>query len=608
MSGMGSGLSDRNSTIVSAFHSQLGEGGLIVLAIVAVVLLAANGLRAYGLRLAMRDGPRLAPAAVEAAEPVARRFLRISFGLLWVIDGLLQLQEAMPVGMVPQVIKPASAGAPAWVQDVVNFGAAIWAHHPVPAAASAVWIQLGIGLWLLAAARGLASRLGGAVSVAWGLVVWVFGEAFGGVFSPGQSWLFGIPGGVLLYCVAGLLLAAPERIFAGPRLGRYLLDAVGAFLLGMAVVQVWPSSGFWHKEVASMVTSMETTPQPTAIRDALTAFGSFDTAHPFAVNLFVVVALVAIAVALLSGRPAVARLGVAAAIVLFLAVWLLVQDLGVLGGVGTDPNSMVPTLLIIVAGYLALVRPGAEAPPLPGEAVTEESGRGFLARARRDLVTRPGLALRTLAACGAAGVVVLGTLPMAFASLNPKADPILSEAVDGTPDSTNFAARGFDLVDQYGRQVTLSSLRDKVVALTFLDPVCTSDCPVIAQEFRVADEALGRAAKRVEFIAVVANPLYRSIAVVQAFDRAEGLTKLRNWLYLTGSVSRLQKTWSNYGIQVEVESAGAMVAHSELAYVISRGRTRYVLDADPGPATQATQSSFSNVLETSIEHVLEDRG
>jgi hypothetical protein len=38
--------------------------------------------------------------------------------------------------------------------------------------------------------------------------------------------------------------------------------------------------------------------------------------------------------------------------------------------------------------------------------------------------------------------------------------------------------------------------------------------------------------------------------------------------------------------------------------VITRGRTRYVLDADPGPATQATESSFSNVLESSIDHLL----
>ena len=39
-----------------------------------------------------------------------------------------------------------------------------------------------------------------------------------------------------------------------------------------------------------------------------------------------------------------------------LADWVLVQDLGFLGGLGTDPNSMIPLILLFSAGYLALAR------------------------------------------------------------------------------------------------------------------------------------------------------------------------------------------------------------------------------------------------------------
>ena len=42
-------------------------------------------------------------------------------------------------------------------------------------------------------------------------------------------------------------------------------------------------------------------------------------------------------------------------IVFCLADWVLVQDLGFLGGLGTDPNSMIPLILLFSAGYLALV-------------------------------------------------------------------------------------------------------------------------------------------------------------------------------------------------------------------------------------------------------------
>jgi hypothetical protein len=57
--------------------------------------------------------------------------------------------------------------------------------HPIEAAA-AVWIQAGLGLWLLVAAEGWWSPPGGLASVVWGVIVW----AFGGIFAPGLTWLF----------------------------------------------------------------------------------------------------------------------------------------------------------------------------------------------------------------------------------------------------------------------------------------------------------------------------------------------------------------------------------------------------------------------------------
>ena len=63
----------------------------------------------------------------------------------------------MPLGMTTQVIEPTAATSPAWVQHLVNAGATIWSNHPITAPASAVWIQVGLGVWLLVgrAATGL---------------------------------------------------------------------------------------------------------------------------------------------------------------------------------------------------------------------------------------------------------------------------------------------------------------------------------------------------------------------------------------------------------------------------------------------------------------------
>jgi cytochrome oxidase Cu insertion factor (SCO1/SenC/PrrC family) len=220
------------------------------------------------------------------------------------------------------------------------------------------------------------------------------------------------------------------------------------------------------------------------------------------------------------------------------------------------------------------------------------------------LVTNPGYAFRFIAALAALGIVLVGAVPITVAAASPNADPILATAVDGAPDTLHDKAPTFDLVDQHDRPVSLASLRGKTVALTFLDPVCTSDCPLIAQEFHQTDERLGSQRSKVDFVAVVANPIYRSISFTNAFDRQEGLTHVGNWLYLTGSVSQLRRVWNSYGVLVQSAGAGAMIAHSDLAFVIdAHGHERAEMEDDPGTGGQQS-SSFTSLLLNRISAVL----
>jgi cytochrome oxidase Cu insertion factor (SCO1/SenC/PrrC family) len=459
-------------------------------------------------------------------------------------------------------------------------------------------------------------------SAAWGLIVWVFGESFGGIFAPGLSWLTGAPGGVLLYLAAGVLIALPEDAWRSPRSGRLLLAGLGVFFAGMAVLQAWPGRGFWQGTaggkpgtLAGMVKEMSATPQPHFLSSLLSGFASFAIRYGFAVNLVVVIALAAMGAAFLTGRPRLVRYAMWSGIVFCLADWVLVQDLGFLGGLGTDPNSMIPLILLFSAGYLALVPEvtgemigvgeavgDAQVPGSAGMAdvaeVTGSAGvmgsRGVL-RGVGDAVA--SARARSVAAVGALAVILLGAAPMAAAAANRTADPILALAISGDSSSLDVPAPDFSLIDQDGRAVSLASLRGKVVLMTFLDPVCTSDCPIIAQEFKQAGRMLGAQARNVELVAVVANPTYRSTAFTRAFDRQEGLTTVPNWLYLTGSLGQLGAVWRHYGVTVQNLPAGAMSAHNDLAVVIDpAGRIRQEVDADPGPATGSTQSSFSVLL------------
>ncbi len=404
---------------VSAFHATLLLEGLVALGLLVGLLFAWQRLRARQLAAA-RAGERPERRRPSPEAP-ARRFLRLAFGALWLLDGLLQAQPAMPTGLVRHVIEPTAEASSGFVRAVAAAGAAVWNQHPVTAAAAAVFIQLGIGLLLLVAPRGSWSRLAGAVSLGWALVVWIFGESFGAVFAPGASVLFGLPGAALFYAAAGAVIALPEASFAGARLGRLLLRAIGLLLLGMALLQAWPGRGFWRVGAANAISAMSrrmaAVAQPGAFSSLLRGFSSLAAAHGTLINLSFVVLLAACGVALLAPGRRLPGLGLGLLALFALVTWLLVQDLGFFGGLGTDPNSMPPLLALGVGGYLALRHPAVEPVGVP------VFGRLSLESLGRAASEQPAFVLRAAAAAGACGIVLIGAVPMALATLRAATAP-----------------------------------------------------------------------------------------------------------------------------------------------------------------------------------------
>jgi cytochrome oxidase Cu insertion factor (SCO1/SenC/PrrC family) len=625
MPGMGRALQSNDPTVALAFRTALMHQLLIIIVMLVVLALAWNTIRTIRFRRAVASGDVETPAVVQwpYPEPTARRLLRITFGVVWIFDGLLQVQGGMPLGLADNVLTPAGSSSPAWVQHLVNVGTTIWSDHPVTAAASTVWIQVGVGIFLLVAPRGYWSRAAGVVSVGWGLVVWVFGEAFGGIFGHGSSWLFGSPGAVLFYVVAGALVALPDAAWESPKLGRNLLRVTGVFFIAMGILQAWPGRGFWAGQttptaapgnLTAMATQMSQLSQPSIFSSWIRAFGSFDAGHGWGVNLLAVLLLVGIGICLASGNRRLLRIGVVVGALVCLADWVFVQDFGFFGGLGTDPNSMVPMVVVLVGGYVAVVRLPVAAKVSAGQpagapvAVPTAPGKAVLPvgppppSKRLDLLS-PSYLIRYLAALGAVGIVLVGAAPMALASTDPNADPILAVAQDGTPNMVDYPAPAFTLTDQHGTSVSSTSLAGRTVVLTFLDPVCTSDCPLIAQELRVADTMLGSSASNVELVAVVNNPLYSTTAMTNAFDRQEGLDRLSNWKFLTGPLPTLNRMWRTYGVQTQVTPAGSMVAHSDILYIIDKsGQIREILSSDPG-STAATHSSISALISDQVQRI-----
>lgn len=132
-----------------------------------------------------------------------------------------------------------------------------------------------------------------------------------------------------------------------------------------------------------------------------------------------------------------------------------------------------------------------------------------------------------------------------------------------------------------GSAVRLSSLRARVVALSFLYTQCPDTCPLTAEHFRQAQEKLGGDASRVTFVAVSVDPERDTPAAVREFSAAHRLQ--RDWHFLIGSAAALRGVWQAYGIRQE-SGPERGVGHTDAIYLIdAKGNARVLLHTEDGP-------------------------
>ena len=173
-----------------------------------------------------------------------------------------------------------------------------------------------------------------------------------------------------------------------------------------------------------------------------------------------------------------------------------------------------------------------------------------------------GTALVVGVAVGAA--IAVARAPSTPAS--PVADtPALTTSTLDPGAQLDAVAPGFTLTDQFGRRVSLRSLRGKVVVLSFNDPKCTTICPLTTTALLRAETLLGPAASRVALIGVGANPAATQVKWVRAYSKDHGM--LHRWRFLTGSLPRLRRVWRDYGIDAAVRNG--TVDHTPATFVIA---------------------------------------
>jgi cytochrome oxidase Cu insertion factor (SCO1/SenC/PrrC family) len=160
-----------------------------------------------------------------------------------------------------------------------------------------------------------------------------------------------------------------------------------------------------------------------------------------------------------------------------------------------------------------------------------------------------------------------------------------SQAASSAVGPANIAWAGgkrrapdFALHDQAGAPISLRSAHGRVVILTFIDPLCTTLCPLEAKVLDQVEQRLPQA-QRPAVMAVSVNPWGNSRRYLR--DDARRWRLDRSWHWAVGSKAQLERVWRAYEIGVRMTRrviAGVTVHqidHTEAAYVIDpRGYER----------------------------------
>jgi cytochrome oxidase Cu insertion factor (SCO1/SenC/PrrC family) len=564
-----------NSLIVSLFHHDLlGTAVYWIVGLGIVLLLVAVMTKRVGAFNLSRDG---------LEEPRSRTFLRIVFGCIWIFDGILQFQPGMPLGLANDVVKPTVAGAPSWLRPFQTHAIHLWNAHPVALATGTAWIQIGIGLALLVA-NGSFGRMAAVVAAGWAGLIWLIGNGAGGAFAPASSILFGWPGATLFYFAAALWIALPPGFYA-KYFSKYVLRFLALILAIAIVLQSLPSAGFWRGGNANALTKMSrtmtATAQPHGLSWIVLHVGDFAGTIGGGFNLIVILWLAMCTGGLWYASTHSVNWPITVLIVGCVFFWITGEDVAIFGGVGTDINSLIPLAVLAWCARPAL--------------------RGTVPLTRRlpaELRSSSG----AVAASFAAAMVLFSVVSMGVASVSA-AEPSLYLAQNGQASAADSPAAAFTLTDQFDRSYTLDEHHGRYTLLAFLDPVCWTDCPLLAAQLKAVRADLGPNAK-IDMVAVAANPEHQTLANVRHFIALHDLGNVNNFYFVTGKTTATKKVWADYGISVTNVPGDEMSIHSDYMFIISpKGYVRWIIPDDPLAGVAGQEST-----ETELLSLLHDSG
>ncbi len=271
------------------------------------------------------------------AVPRGRIILWYGLGAFWFLSGLLQVWPAMAIASRHSLatLPMLSALAPYW---------------PVHSIAYTIWsviIQLVLGILLLTERENLTGRISLVISGIIALLLWIFGENFGGLTHLSASIVIGSPGAALLALAASAALLFPITAWENGRIQKSLWQAI-TVLWGLATL--WQVIHFntpsaWHALWVPYINIG----QPGAAL-ALHRSGQEIVEHAtLAVNLILVAAMAIIEVMFI--RRSSSKVFWILLTLVLLATWIWGQGLGLRPAYAASLNTAPLLGLLLVAAY-----------------------------------------------------------------------------------------------------------------------------------------------------------------------------------------------------------------------------------------------------------------
>jgi protein SCO1/2 len=128
----------------------------------------------------------------------------------------------------------------------------------------------------------------------------------------------------------------------------------------------------------------------------------------------------------------------------------------------------------------------------------------------------------------------------------------------------------FELTDQSAATVALSSLKGKIVAVTFIYSRCPLPdyCPLMVENFKaIRDRFAARMDRDLVLLTISFDPQYDTPAVLARYAAARRAGG-PGWHFLTGDAKKIERVCNAFGIQYWAEEG--LITHSLQTAVIDR--------------------------------------